>query len=70
MEWILGFLVLLRSARLVHAVADCDSLEVGAGPGGCCREEPFGFVLEVPRHCRFRVGMVEPRGHPCIGRWW
>ena len=47
-ERIVGVLVLARSAWFVHSVTDGDPCRVGAGPGGCSSEEPFGRVVRVP----------------------
>ena len=59
-ERIVGVLVLACSAWFVHAVTDGDSCRVGAGPGGCSGEEPFGRVAGVPRYPGVGVGAVEP----------
>ena len=67
---IVGVLVLARSACFVHAVTDGDPCQVGAGPGGCSGEEPFGRVVGVPRYRGVCVGAVEPWGYPCVGLWW
>ena len=69
-ERIVGVLVLARSAWLVHAVADGDPCRVGAGPGGCSGEEPFGRVVGVPRYRGASVGAMVPWGYPCVGPWW
>ena len=69
-ERIVGVLMLARSAWFVHAVTDGHPCRVGAGPGGCSGEEPFGRVVGVPRYRGFRVGAVEPWGYPCVGPWW
>ena len=69
-EWVVGVFVFARSAWLVHAVGDCDPGEVGAGPSGCCGEQPLGLLRLVP--CYGRVGVVaeEPGGHPRVGSQW
>ena len=69
-ERIVGVLVLARSAWLVHAVTDGDRCRVGAGPGGCSAEEPFGRMVGVPRYRGVGVGAVEPWGYPCVDLWW
>ena len=69
-ERIAGVLVLARSARFAHAVTDGDPCRVGAGPGGCRGEEPFGRVVRVPRYRGVGVGAVEPWGYPCVSLWW
>ena len=61
-ERILGVLVLARSAWFVHAVTHGDPCRVGAGPGGCSGEEPFGRVVGVPRYGGVGVGAVEVGG--------
>ena len=69
-EWIVGMLVLARSAWFVHAVTDGDPTWVGAGPGVRCGEQPLGCVAGVPRHRCVCAGVVEPWGYPCVGLWW
>ena len=69
-ERIAGVLVLARSARFVHAVANGDPCRVGTGPGERSGEEPFGCVVWVPRYRGVCVGAVEPWGYPCLGLWW
>ena len=65
-----GVLVLALSAWFVHAVTDGDPCLVGAGPGRCSCEEPFGRVVGVPRYLGVGVRAVEPWGYPCVGLWW
>ena len=69
-EQIVGVLLLARSAWFVHAVTDGDPCRVGAGPGGCSGEEPFGRLVGVPRYRGVGVGAVEPWGYPGVGLWW
>ena len=69
-ERIVGVLVLALSAWFVHAVTDANPCRVGAGPGGCSGEEPFGRVVGVSRYHGVGVGAVEPWGYPCVGLWW
>ena len=69
-ERIVVVLVLASSAWFVHAVTDGDPCWVGAGPGGCGGEGPFGRVVGVPRYRGVGVSAVEPWGYPCVGLWW
>ena len=69
-ERIVGVFVLARSTWFVHAVTDGDPCRVGAGPGGCSGEEPFGRVVGVPRYRGVGVGASEQWGYPCVGLWW
>ena len=69
-ERIVGVLVLARSAWFVHAVTDGDPCRVGAGPGRCSGEEPFGRMVGVPRYFGVGVGAGEPWAYPCVGLSW
>ena len=68
-EWIVGVLVLARSAWLVHAVTDGDPCRVGAGACGVVVKSHLGAWSGF----HATVGLVSVRwnmGYPCVGLWW
>ena len=70
LERIVGVLVLARSAWFVHAVTDGYRCRVGAEPGGCSGEEPFGCVVGVPRYHGVGAIRLPMRRPVVVGGLW